>query len=303
MKFYQKFFIRPLILLLQVSLSLLLPLFTEHLCVIPNSCMLKDVGYMTDDRNSKTPSDSEGMLVSKCVDELSRTLTSSIKQLEDRINVCATKKELEDFCSSPTVASIIEDRIKSAPLQKGNEGDKGDVENTEDGGNTAIEEKPITRRESRTKLLHMAMSRIGKVEELVSMLTEELQKVESLLDLKSDKINEDVIAKLNTKIKQLTGDIMKQQPSNEEFSGMKNHIEKINSESKALKFKTEQSFKEQTEVCKKVHKLEIELGHLTEYVYKRFGKSSAAVHYHDKFIYLLAPFFVILRQGCQIHLH
>ena len=193
------------------------------------------------------------MLSNKDLHEVKDALATSIKQLEDRINECATKEDIQDLCSPLAVETMIEDRIASQIFARP-EG-----------------EQPIIRKSSRTKMLNEAMSKIKRLEELVQLLTEELRNLESLLDSKAAETNEDVISKIHREINGLNDEVKKQQIASKDLNIMQANLEKINEESKSLRRITSQTAREQAENCKCIEKIKENIEHLTDALQNNTG--------------------------------
>lgn len=190
------------------------------------------------------------------LDALSQFLKNSIKQLEDRMKMFATKDELQELCSSSAVESMIEDRISTRPSVP----------------KKSAEQLP-KRKESRSKMLHEAISRIMQLEEGTIFLNEELQKLGGMLQAKADKTDEVVIAEINNEIKRINEEILRQQSFGKNVDSMKVKMEKITEESENLRYITDQTVKDQNDSMKNLHKMKNELEQLTDVVNTKMGES------------------------------
>ena len=193
----------------------------------------------------------QGQFANDYMKNLMKTLTSSIQQLEDRINACAAKKELKDFCSSSKIESMIEKRLALEPKP-------------------AIE-APIKKRESGGKISFELVQRINELEKLTSDLTDELRKLESLLDSKADKAIRDVISDLDGKITQLNDEMMKQQSVSQNINSMQERINQLSNECKKLSSIAEVTTNGYSENRKSINRLENELAELSTTFRKRAG--------------------------------
>ena len=168
--------------------------------------------------------------------------------------MCATKQDIGYLCTISTVEALIEERFGSQPVPK------------------ASEEQPPRRKESRSKMLHEAISRIMKLEEGAIFLNDEFVKLKSLLDSKADKRDEEAISNINAEIKRLNDEVLKQQSIGKDLKSLQASVNKITEESESLRYITDQAVKEHNESYKNISKIERELIELTDTVHTKMGK-------------------------------
>ena len=196
--------------------------------------------------------DDQGMRIEK---EYFDQVSTSIQNMEDLMKTCVTKSDLSDFCSLSQVESLIEERLSSQPA-------------------STASEQPPRRKESRTKLLQDALSRIMKLEEGSIFLNEEFERMKFALSTKADNEDQEKIAQLETQVAELKQDMIMMQPVARDVNEMKEQIKNMSETADTLKYISDQIAKEQSETTSNISKIGKELETLTDTVHTKMGKSS-----------------------------
>ena len=176
--------------------------------------------------------------------------------MENRINTCATKEQIEGLCSPSNVGLMIQERMGSTP-GPGDHGTDGQL---------------LSGDGSRSMTPQEAMSRIMKFEKETEFLNEELKKLSSLLASKADRTDEEDFSRLKEEFARLSDELLKLKAAGEDVNNMRSKLEKMNQEMENLRYITDQAINDQTELSQNVNRVERALNNLTDVVYTKIGE-------------------------------